>query len=346
MTIHRSLSLVAAIALFATAIADDGLLGKPRGGKGGGNSGGQSLGGGGNSDSKSGERNPPPRTRDSDNRDNGSRRTGNSGGDDSLIGRRSGRSGVIQYGTNSNSAARGRNNDRDGDSRQPSTYRFPTDDEIAQRANREARTRPNTRRGYYHYDSNWRDDNFSYPYYRFDYDDRCVFSPWYAYPHLPGYVSGIRISINLPHWSFTYDDRECDWRYQDRYDRYDSNYELDVAVRDLVRTFERRDMRALDSMLPRRSRIAIRNENGRAYSINSDDFYDLMNDAVNGTRTRRYAIESVREGRGGAQIVARHEFDDPWGRRDAVYHQYILEEDYRGGYSIVEFGTHRTNPCR
>jgi hypothetical protein len=74
------------------------------------------------------------------------------------------------------------------------------------------------------------------------------------------------------------------------------------------------------------------------YSMTAEDFESFMLDAIESTRTDRYDIVKVERRGREAEITARHEFTDPWGQREAVYHWYRLEED-RGTYVIRRFGT-------
>lgn len=355
MNWKRIVSFTCAFALGLAAVADDGLLGKPRSG---GSSGGGHHGSGGGGDrgdqggNKGGNKgggspkndSPPAQTRDSDQRqsgsNNGSGRSGNDGtasrraGDDMIRSRGSSRSGQVRYGTNSNQYGSNQGSRR------------PDQNEASRRANREGDTHPNYRRGYTQYDRSWTDDWFSYPFYQFDYNDRCAFSPWYLYPQLPAYVSGVRIRVDLPHFSVSFDSRRCRWDVDDPYDRGSEDWALRNAAGDVRRMFERRDGRSLDRLLPDRGSVVIRNGYGQPYCVNTSDFYDMMMDNIYATRTVRYDILDTYVGRGGAEIVARHTFQDPWGGRDSVIHTYRLQEVWRDQYQIVEFGTSREDRRR
>lgn len=194
----------------------------------------------------------------------------------------------------------------------------------------------NWRSGYCQYDYRWRDSYFVYPYYSFSFGNRCAVSPWYYYPNLPGYLDitrcrfggfGLQIS-----WTNSYD-----WNRWDQYDRYGSNYQLGRAIDDIRRAFERNDYRALGNLIPGRSEVYVKLNDGYGYYLRGDDFYDLMVDNIAGTDTARYTIlESKWGSRGEASIWASHEFFDPWGRRQCVYHRYTLTSD-RYGFSIAEF---------
>lgn len=226
-------------------------------------------------------------------------------------------------------------------------------DSVPSRGNRISNEalRDNTRRsdtyrnGYYGYDNNWRDDNWNYPYYQFNYSNNCVASPWYYYPNMPGYVSYNRISTSglqfiIDLFATSHDWTSHDWRYSDRYDRRSDCYELDNAIADLTRAFKNRDKKALGRLVPRGETIRIDIDGQERYGIDSDDYYDLMVDMISNTRTRRYDIESVRTHGNYVDVVAYHEFTDSWGDRDSIWHRIVLRED-RNTYSISEFATSR-----
>ncbi|HMS53965.1 MAG TPA: hypothetical protein PKA27_01065 [Fimbriimonadaceae bacterium] len=196
------------------------------------------------------------------------------------------------------------------------------------------------RSGYYSYNSNWCDDWFWYPHYSFSYRQGCSVSPWYFYVNLPGFIISNRVTY--------VDGYSCQWGYGDPYrwnrngwDNWDNSWnrrdrDLDYALDDLMRAWERADRRSLDRLIPTRGRVGIYMEDRYCYSLDSRDFYDLMLDNINGTRTNRYEITSVRSSRNDAQIAARHEFVDPWGRRSTIYHHYRLQRD-RNDYVITDF---------
>lgn len=215
---------------------------------------------------------------------------------------------------------------------------------------RSEQVRVNTqfRNGYYSYYNNWQDDYFYYPHYQFSpYGSNCSFSPWYYYPHLPGYVALTRIFYISNHsWNWNNGDnynwnrgnRGNDWGWGNDRDRDRNDSALDDSLYDLVNAFERQDRRALGRLIPRRGRINIYMDDNYCYSLEADDFYDLMLDNIETTRTVRYEIERVRTYRDEVQVTARHEYSDPWGRRSSVYHNFRLEED-RYGYVITDFRT-------
>jgi len=247
-----------------------------------------------------------------------------------------GRSGTPSYGSNNNQGRSGRGNS--GFNQQ-----IPSYNSIPTQANREERVRSNSRvyrNGYVFYNNTWCDDNFSYAFYRFNYQQDCRISPFYYYPHLPGYVSSARINFgHLFSISFRWDDNcRYDWRYRDTYDRWADNADLDYAVRDLKRAFERNDMRALGRLVPRRGDITVRTRWEQPYNLRSDDFYDMMQDMVGNTRTRSYNVIRVDARNHYARVLTEHVFTDSFGSSRSAYHWYTLQDDGYG-YQIKEFRT-------
>lgn len=199
------------------------------------------------------------------------------------------------------------------------------------------------RRGYWQYDSRWRDDRFYYPHYAFDpYSRRCTISPWYYYPQLPAYILLERIVYVDSHRCDFNEGDDYRWARYDDFDRDQSGSygELDRAVQDIVHAFERQDTRALGRVVSRSSRVGIWVDGRYSYSLNSDDFYDLMQDNIRGTSTSRYDVRSVRRTRDGATVTARHTFYDSWGGHETITHRYKLNRDH-SGYYITDFETSR-----
>lgn len=197
------------------------------------------------------------------------------------------------------------------------------------------------RTGYYHYDPYWCDDFFWFSRYIFDpFRTRCVVSPWYWYASLPGYLnySCVRIlTIPVYTWQgnwYSYR-RPSNWGY---YDQYYRRSELDYALDDLISSFENQDRRALSRLIPRSGRVHLYANGRYDYSLEADDYYNLMLDGIFNVDTRRYEVVSVETYRDEVEVTARHDFSDPWGRRTSVYHWYRLQEDRRG-YVITSFGT-------
>lgn len=194
------------------------------------------------------------------------------------------------------------------------------------------------RRGYNHYYSWWNDDCWFYPYYSFNpIYDGSVLSPWYYYGHCPGYlvISRIRYIDSRP-WYFWGDSYR--WRRVGWYDNGSYYGSLDYVIDDLIRAFENGDRQSLGRLIPRYGRINIAIDGQYAYSVDSNDFYDMMLDLTESTRTDRYQILDVRTYGREAQILAEHDYTDASGRRETMYHTYRLEQD-RGGYTIRDFGS-------
>lgn len=342
---------LALVALPLSSMAQGGLLGKKGGGSSGNSSGGSS--GGSKGDSK------PPKTEERPKSGGGSGSTSGSSSStssegksvirsDSARGNDSGslmekkrrsesRSGPVQYGSQNNITSQGAPA-RARDYERPRTYQGSPS--LAGQVNREENVRAQNpsryRSGYYAYDGRWRDDDFYFPHYRFGYDRDCVVSPWYDYPHLPGYLRADRIEWARPLIEFRFDLGNYNWRYQNQYDRWSDSYDLDQTLADLVRAFERKDSRALNNLVPRRSTIDVLVQDGYWYRMNSDDFYDLMLDAIESTRTRNYKIVDVRRGDGCIRVWAEHAYLDPWNRTRYTYHIAIFQEQRRG-YELVQF---------
>jgi hypothetical protein len=197
------------------------------------------------------------------------------------------------------------------------------------------------RTGYCHWNNNWRDDNFWYPFYVFDpfSFNRFVCSPWYYYSFLPPYLNTTRIVVVNNYYNYqNFNGDRYEWRRPSNSDRYDRNRDLDFAIDDIVSAFEEGDRRAVNRMIPRSGSIAIFLDGRYNYSLNPDDFYDLFMDVMENSRTRRYIVEDVRTSGGVTRVTARHEYLDSWGAQQTVYHEYTLEQE-RGGYVIREFGT-------
>jgi hypothetical protein len=343
---------------------NQGGLGK---GNGGGNSGGGNSGGGIKFD--------PPRNQGIPDRggNNDLGRINNGGGrptgNDVLgRGRDKGRLGAPGYSSNNNIGAQNNGGPR-GDVR----FNAPSLNKgsISSQALRIPEARPGNgrgnrfeqdgwRTGYWGYNNNWRDDSFWYSNYVFNpWDNHCTISPWYFYPNLPGYITIKRISFfdnggfgwsNANGW-----DRWNDWSRWDNNngwgnnnnnnngwgnDRWRDRDDQDAyeAIDDLRRAFDRQDRRSLGNLIPRNGRVNIYHNGRYSYSLDSDDYYDLMLDAIYSTRTIRYEIEDVRRSRGQIRVSARHWYQTPWGTRTSVCHMFRLEED-RNGYVITDFGT-------
>lgn len=259
----------------------------------------------------------------------------------SLTGKRDGtsRSGSVSYGTVHNQAARGRTQ---GvvitDAPVVASNRKIVID--ADRENRVQRGNSGYRDGYYGYDPRWRDDNFWYPHYGFQWSsDRCVPSPFYYYGHLPPYIQVFRVSLGSFSWSActtTYDWRRDNGRWSRDY----RDRDLDDAVNSIEDSFRRGRIRSMSDLVPARGSVLVELDCEGRYRIEADDFYDLLRDAVESTRTLSYDIERVWADRDRATVVARHRFANPWGGSTTQWHTYGLERGRRG-YEIEYFKSSR-----
>lgn len=196
--------------------------------------------------------------------------------------------------------------------------------------------------GYTHYDYRWSDRNWFFRHYVYD---PCVapayVSPWYYYPHLPAYLSPDRCRV-ITYRPAVFYGSFYEWNRPSlsRYDRYT---DLDYALEDIVSAFERNNRRAKNRLMPSDGSVHILVDGDYAYSLLPNDFEEMFEDAIESTRTVRYEIVSVRNNSREASVVARHEYEDPWGARRVVWHTYRLESE-RGGAVIREFGVSDSRP--
>jgi hypothetical protein len=271
----------------------------------------------------------------------GSSSTGDNGGTRRRISSRSGR---VNYGTNGNVYGMPEGT-RSGSVRIERAPIIINNGQLQRRVGQSERNiglvRDGYRYGYYHYRRDWRDDYFCYPYYSFDpfYYDRCVASPWYYYVSLPPYVNYSRVTIVNVFPTSNWYGTPYRWRPVDQWDRNGRYEDLDYSIEDIVDAFQDGSRRAIERLVPTRGTVNIYTEGNYSYSLNADDFYDLYNDGIQNVNTVRYQIIDVQRNRdGNARVLARHEFIDPWGTRQTVWHTYYLERDRRD-YVIREFGT-------
>lgn len=250
-------------------------------------------------------------------------------------GKETGRTGRTNYGGNNNQIS------RDGNTRAVDINSLPIDvrsGSLPSQVWREDSPRANWRTGYRQYDNRWCDDYFWYPHYSFSPSRNCTFSPWYYYSNLPPYLDCSRVIIvSGSRWSFGVGS-PYRWSRNDSsgWGRWNDRNEVDEALDDLVSAWEDTDKRALSRLIPSRGSVGIYMDSAYCYSLNADDFYDLMLDNIYGSQTRRYDILSVDRSRDEIQVAAKHEYTDAWGRRCTVYHHYRLELS-RSGYQITDF---------
>lgn len=208
------------------------------------------------------------------------------------------------------------------------------------------------RHGYVQYSPTFCDDNFHYSYYAFTPVNNCAVSPWYFYSVLPGYISYSRIVYSSgprcnwgSSWGRPYSYISVtsygndDWNNGDRYGSYSNrDSDLDRALSDLTRAFENNDTRLLDEVVPKQHQVGIYIDGQYTYDLNADDFYHMLQDNVESVRTVSYRITNVRREGAEVQVTARHEYENPWGGTEVIYHRYKLQQD-REGYFITDFMT-------
>lgn len=379
MKLDRAVVLVACLTLAAGAFGQGSLLGKKKGGGSGGGSSnppaqsGSSSGGSKSTGSSSGRQSSGNTGSQSSSSNSGWRSSKSSSNsvyvpqtqEKNLLQRTPiSRSGRVSYGSTNNILER--------EQRWRNPQSAPSRDELNQRTSsmrnqirREDRSRirfdyddGRVRVGYYHYDRNWRDDRFCYPYYVFNpYQvNTCVVSPWYYYPSLPAYINTTRIVyangtefsfIGFPYdyiparrYDDRYDDRDRGYRgdYRDRNDNPSRKRYLDYAIDDITDAFERQDQRAVDRLVPRYGTVTVTIDGSITYGVNSNDFYDMLMDAVTSSKTISYRIESVKANDDQAEVIASHQYLDPWGQRMEVFHRFNLVGE-RGGVFIRGFAT-------
>ncbi len=216
---------------------------------------------------------------------------------------------------------------------------------------REDRTVRNNpfRSGYCHYNPGWNDNWFYYPHYTFSYiPGHCYASPFYYYPHVPGYIASVRVVIGNVRFVI-FANEHYEWRrprygYYGGYQRYEDRYDvIDYQIDNLVTAFERGSVRYMDNMVPRGGYVHVQLEDDDDYQMRSEDFYDMLADIVEGTDTLEYRVRDVRYGRGQYVIEAEHVYRDPWGGTDTKYHTIVMERD-REGYEIAYFRVDRFRP--
>lgn len=202
------------------------------------------------------------------------------------------------------------------------------------------------RNGYYHYNRGWRDDNFYFPYYTFNpWNSVCVVSPFYSYAFVPGYIGYNSVTVINTYQSPWYWQNGVVYNWDQGYrngtyfnnDRREDRAARD-AVDDLRDGFERGEPRTLSRLVGRSGQVAILRDGRYDYSVNVDEFDDLLRDLATNSRTQSYRVIDSRVYRDSIRLVAQHDYIDPWGQGQTVYHHILLSPE-RGDYVIREFGT-------
>jgi hypothetical protein len=212
------------------------------------------------------------------------------------------------------------------------------------------------RTGYCQYNNNFNDNQFRYHNYRYrPTGHNCTYSPWYYYPQLPPYVTTTEIFIiGTPSYNCGYNNgyttyggyNSYDSGYGDSWRSYyeGDNQTLDNAISDIQYSFNQGRIRGLSDLVPYSGKVEIYVDGKYQYSMNADDFYSTLRDAVENVKTQNYQILDVRTNRDGdAKVIARHETEDPWGRAQTVYHTFYLRGT-RDGFEIRGFGSSDQRP--
>jgi len=205
--------------------------------------------------------------------------------------------------------------------------------------------------GYVHYDPFWCDYHFGYNFYYFYPSFGCYFSPYYWYWCVPPYIWHSRIIIVSPRiiviinepvkWVYCGYGAYYDY-YGYTYSRhYDGYSALDRALSDLVDAFKYSDVRALERLAPPGGRVDIFMEGKYAYTVSTDDYFDMTADLIQSVYTENFQIVRVRKARSGEyRVIARHDYLDPWNERQTTWLNFTL--DFQSGrYVIVEAGSNR-----
>jgi len=118
---------------------------------------------------------------------------------------------------------------------------------------------------------------------------------------------------------------------------------LDDSVEDLVQSFEADDHNAIDRVTPHSGSVRITTNGKYDYSLKANDFYDTYVDGIESTKTDRFEILDVKASPRGttASVMAKHIYNDPFGKRTSVYQTYLLVKE-GDEYVIREFGTSDT----
>lgn len=354
----KVLALFACMSLFSSTVLADELLGEKRGGGGGSSQSGGKGSGGGSSQSGGGS-------------GRGSGSVGSGSGRGSSQGGSSQRGGSVSSGrSSSSSSSSSRGSSVQVESRRSRSgqvdYRSQNNQDrsqsgvirvdsvprsrggtIAGQARREDTPSVNSRyrTGYYQYDRGFNDDRFYYPHYSFGYHDRSVISPLYCYSNLPGYLNRNRVRYDvvgirlgpLQIWNYQASNSYNRSGYgSNHYNRNSYDYYVNAAVNDLASVFQRRDLRALDQIMPTQKWVYLNGSWGEGYSVSSDDAYDMVRDLVTSTNTRGFWIKNVEVGGDVARVRTEHQYFDAWNQPNTVYLEFIFQQERSGRFYVRE----------
>ncbi|MGI8924358.1 MAG: hypothetical protein ACR2HJ_10040 [Fimbriimonadales bacterium] len=211
--------------------------------------------------------------------------------------------------------------------------------------------------GYCHYYPWWSDWYFGYAYYIFNpIPWQCVFSPYYYYHCVPGYLPFRRVWCGNYTVLYIVGD-PFGWNYCGRgygYGFYNASYNsgynsantsaLDRALSDLTDAFKYGDATLLDRLVPRGGSIEIFIDGEYSYTVNANEYYDITADLLEGVNTSDFQIVDVRRVRdGGFYVTARHDYLDAWNTRQTNWLTFTLQEQ-ANWYAITQAGTSRSRP--
>jgi hypothetical protein len=214
------------------------------------------------------------------------------------------------------------------------------------------------RHGYCRPGNFWADWFFGYAYYVFDpIPWQCVFSPYYYYYCVPGYLPYRRVWCTNYRVIYIIID-PIDWRYCGNgygygfySSSYGSNYDdsgnysnLDKALSDLTDAFKYGDPTKLDRLVPRGGDVEVFIDGDYSYTVNSDEYYDITSDLIQGVHTTDFRITKVNALKnGGYFVVARHDYLDAWDNPQTNWLTFTIEES-ANWYAITQAGTNRNQP--
>jgi len=177
------------------------------------------------------------------------------------------------------------------------------------------------------------------------FEQPCYVSPWYYYPCLPAYVPTSAVTV-VPGYYCPWD-LGVTYRYRPAvsYESY-GDPSLNQAVDEIHAVFADGKPDAIDAVLPDRGQVAIFTDGKYDYSLNSEDFHNMVADNSKITPTVSFQVLSVRRGSDGQAVVeCVHEFKNEDGGADRVYQEYRLQEE-EGRYHITDFMTSHTPIAR
>ena len=209
---------------------------------------------------------------------------------------------------------------------------------------------------YYNWHPRWHpSDSFGIYFYYSDYFLDA--DPGYTYMVYPGYYywSPYRYYRSVPgycYWSpAVVVDLDYSWpRYDNSYYGLDSGDSIDDVVRDLQDAWYNGDAGKLSGRLDRNDQVRIYFDQDYAYTLPSDDYYEMTLDTIATAQTDRLDFNTAKYlGRGMAFISGRQSYTDADGQAQTVYLSFTLRKE-GGTWKIVAAGTSddpiRTAPAR